>query len=160
MEIASQHSLGVEAYLERARGLPDERDSDGRSSSPILTSTSSASTSEDDERCPVDSVLAAHVVNGKKHILIDWEGHTIPTWQPDDGTVPHSLTCATLRSDLKDDDREFSSKVGPETYALFAGSFNALYCCDPCTIEDNDGWNYQVYVDASRFGNVRSLHCL
>lgn len=103
----------------------------------------------------VDNVLAAHTVNGKRYILIDWEGHKGPTWQLDEGRVAHSYTCENLR-EYKDEDPECQRDIGPEAYTLYAGSLHNFDCCCGCRdpTKHKDGWDLRLYVDASRRGNV------
>lgn len=109
----------------------------------------------------VDNVLAAHTVNGKRYILIDWEGHKGPTWQLDEGRVAHSYTCENLR-EYKDEDPECQRDIGPEAYTLYAGSLHNFDCCCGCRdpTKHKDGWDLRLYVDASRRGNVSTRNSM
>lgn len=98
-------------------------------------------------------------MNGVKQILVDWEGHFVPTWTDDDGRVSHNISYAQLRPDLADDDREFVEEIGPEAYGIYCGSLRPVECCTQCTNENQDGLDYRVLVDASRTGNVRHICC-
>lgn len=148
LEIASKHSLGFAAYLDPSLWHADE---DGN------TTTDKMSDTVDLGRYTVERVLAAHVVNGQKYLLICWEGHTVPTWAKDDGDLIHELTCESIL-DLQDDTEEFQKHIGPEAYGMSSGRLNSRYCCAGCAQEGRDGFDYRVYIDASVKGNVCLCH--
>ena len=105
-------------------------------------------------------ILAVHVEQGVRYLLVDWEGHKVPTWIPDTGTLQHTYSTEGL-TDREDDDEVFRREVGPEAYTLYAGELRHIICCDPCENDPDhkDEWDLRLYVDASTHGNVRDSLC-
>lgn len=162
IEIQDQSALGLSAYINTVLGHPhpsDEEDyaqPDSPSVEPMEVDELETPDSEaQGSSGKVDRVLAAHLVDGHRHLLIAWEGHKVPTWIPDNGTVKHKYTCAELL-ERPDDDEEFQKPVSPMNYALLMGELRPLLCCEQCTQDPDhkDGLDYRVYIDASRLGNV------
>lgn len=147
VEIGQKRSLGLSAYINTVLGRPRVPLHDSFCPTSPVDATNG-------ER-HLNGVLAAHVVSNHKHLLIDWVGHKAPTWIPDSGEVKHSYECTELK-ESKDDSPEFSRVIGPESYMLYVGDLRPFKCCEDCRTDraHKDGWDYRLYVDASRVGNV------
>lgn len=102
-----------------------------------------------------DEILAAHKIGGEVHVLVSWEGHRMLSWIPASDT---EQSIEDVPQDLVDDaDLTAQPRVAaPEFYTMYTGNLQPLYCCTDCT-KYKDAFDYRVYVDASRVGNVRSL---
>lgn len=97
----------------------------------------------------VNGVLAAFMSGKNKSILVDWEGHRVPTWHLDEGVIKHNLTCANLKPDLSADSEEFQKACGVDKYVSFAGHLETLVGGDNAV-----GFENRLYIDASEKGNV------
>ncbi|KZV63693.1 SET domain-containing protein [Peniophora sp. CONT] len=159
VEIGRARSLGVSAYVNRLLDLPRYLPDDNSVSTLPTTASEDISDSENERSLTplrrLNGVLAAHVVSGVKHLLIDWEGHKVPTWIPDDPSVTHEYSCTSLRN-VDDDDEEFMRDVGPESFIMYAGDLRAIACHGECETDPGhkDGLDGRVYVDASRYGTA------
>ena len=146
IEIAEghEHELGLASYFDPQLGKPTRL----RRQIRVAATGQSAR---------VDRVLAGQIRNGQRLLLVDWEGHTQPTWIIDDGSLDHTLSFEGLLGDVADDADEFQREVGPGNYGMRVGDLHPLHCCAACKAHHTDGREYGVLIDASRHGNVRVL---
>lgn len=153
MDIAPNRALGLKAYFDMAL---HKTDIEVEEYTPTDDADDSASEAEE-RRSPVDRVLAVQLVDGVKKILIDWEGHFVPTWIDDDGRVEHDLDYAKLRTDLAVDTMDFQKDIGPEAYTIYCGCMMPIECCSRCSRKKQDGLDLRMFVDASTYGNVSTV---
>ena len=103
----------------------------------------------------IDEILAAHSLDGEMHLLALWEGHSIPTWVPADGIRDNPYTLKDL--DPGKTEEELQYEIGPSAFTMYCGDVPALRPCAISAADENhiDGSDDRLYVDASKFGNVR-----
>ncbi|VDC00227.1 unnamed protein product [Peniophora sp. CBMAI 1063] len=147
IELPDSHAVGLAAYLKAARAgpSPNSDDEDAPSNGRVVASGCSR----------VRRVLAAHVIDGTRHILVNWAGHSVPTWEIDDGEIKHNLSCAHLDKEVSDESLAFQEKLGPDVYTAFGGDLEELDCCSDATCNVLvHGLDYHTYYDASEKGTV------
>lgn len=141
--------MGLAAYLKAARVGPAP-DSDDEDAPPNGLAVAPG-------RERVRRVLAAHIVEGTKHILVEWAGHSVPTWEIDCGDIKHNLSCDHLDKEVSDESLAFQEKLGPDAYTAFGGDLEELECCSDGACNDVvHGFDYRAYYDASEKGTVSS----
>lgn len=137
VQIADKRALSLHGYLD----LASAEHAPGSSGSTLLP----------------ERVLAAYVdKDNNKQLLVKWNGHRVPTWRQDNGTITHALTCEVLAPIAPDDAPDSLLTMGPEAYRMMGGFLSPLQCCALCVANEkkHEGLDYRLYVDASLRGNV------
>ena len=150
VEIYAKDSLGLAAYLNGHFNAPGSLIDDDNDDNEDNVSQASGSSAHQD----VDGVLALHIAEGQKYVLIDWANHTIPSWHVDNGEIAHKLTGDNLEGDLSDESSDFQQTCSPAAYTAFSGDLAPLRCCSTCENEVLDCFDYRLYIDASGPSNV------
>ena len=158
VEIWAKDSLGLASYLNGAFKAPGSLIGDGHEDDSSGAPSSPADSASDESRLDVGGVLALHIADGKQFVLVQWAGHTIPTWHLDNDQIQHKLTGSQLQHELSDESSEFQRTCSPAAYTSFGGFLTPFNCCPSCE-EDGaiDSFDYRLYVDASGPANVSVL---
>ncbi|VDB96800.1 unnamed protein product [Peniophora sp. CBMAI 1063] len=136
LRIQKKHAVGVSAYIKRLSTPPP---------------ANSAPPTRRNRARPYTAILAVRRSGSCMEVLVDWEGHRVPSWT--------KATKAHLRS-LRIQCPSDGAGLGPDPmysapgfYDMYIGDLRPVYCCFDCS-KSIDGLAYDSHVDASHLGNV------